>query len=210
MIRVLIADDHAVVREGIKRLLADAPGIVVAGEAADGPELLRLAAEDRWDVVLMDLAMPGTSGLEMLEQVRRLRSDLPVLVLSMYPEAQYAVRTLIAGAAGYINKGSPPDELIGAIRTVAAGRRYVTAETAERLAAHVDTVSTKPPHENLSNREYQVLCLIAAGTTGGEIAEDLSLSVKTVSTFRSRMLEKLNLSNNAQLIRYAFEHGLAD
>ena len=210
MIKVLIADDHAVVREGLKRIIADAGDITVAGEVGDGQELLATVAAGEWDVVLMDLAMPGMSGLEVLEDIRRQCPQLPVLVLSMYPEDQYAVRTLRVGAAGYIHKGSPPDELIRAIRTVVSGRRYITAEVAETLAAHVDDVSMKLPHEKLSNREYEVLCLIASGKSVSDIAEQLTLSVKTISTYRSRVLEKLGLRHNAELTRYAMTHGLVD
>jgi DNA-binding NarL/FixJ family response regulator len=210
MIRVLIADDHAVVREGIKRIIADAADLTVRAEAENGQDLLAKLKAGDCDVVLMDLAMPGMPGLEVLEEIRRQRPRLPVLVLSMYPEDQYAVRTLMAGASGYIHKGSPPDELVAAIRTVAAGRRHITAEVAESLASHVDTVSPKPPHESLSNREYQVLCLIASGKSVGDIAGELSLSVKTVSTYRSRILEKLGLRHNAEITRYAMQHGLVE
>ena len=210
MIRILIADDHAVVREGIKRIIADIGDITVAGEAADGRELLAMVANDAWDVILMDLAMPGLPGLEVLQDIRSRKPKLPVLVLSMYPEDQYAVRTLMAGASGYINKGTPPDELVTAIRTVAEGRRYITAAVAQSLASHVDTVSAKPPHESLSNREHQVMCLIAAGKSVGDIAEELLLSVKTVSTYRSRILQKLRLRHNAEITRYAMQHGLVE
>ncbi len=210
MIRVLVVDDHAVVREGIKRIIEDAGDMTVAGEAADGRELLAMVADDLWDVVLMDLAMPGLPGLEALHDIRSRRPELPVLILSVYPEDQYAVRTLMAGAAGYVNKGRPPDEVVEAIRTVAAGRRYITPEVANSLAARVDKASAKLPHESLSNREYQVMCLIASGKSVGDIAEDLSLSVKTVSTYRSRLLEKLAMRHNAELTRYALQHGLVD
>jgi two-component system invasion response regulator UvrY len=210
MIRLLIADDHAVVREGIKRIIADTNDITVAGEAADGQALLAMATNDAWDVVLMDLAMPGLPGLEVLQEIRNRKPKLPVLVLSMRPEDQYAVRTLMAGASGYINKGTPPDELVTAIRTVADGRRYITPEVAESLASHVDAVSAKLPHESLSNREYQVMCLIAAGKSVGDIAEELLLSVKTVSTYRRRLLDKLRLRHNAEITRYVIEHGLAE
>lgn len=210
MIKVLIADDHAVVREGIKRIITDADGMTVAGEAVDGRELLTKVATGEWDVVLLDLAMPGMSGLEVLQEIRQQKPEIPVLVLSMYPEDQYAVRTLVAGASGYINKGTPPDELVTAIRTVATGRKYVTADVAEYLATHVDSVSAKPPHENLSNREYQVLCMIASGKSVTDIAQDLTLSAKTVSTYRSRILEKLEMRHNSEIIRYAIKHNLVE
>ncbi len=208
MIRVLVADDHAVVREGVKRIIADTGDMTVAGEAATAAELLAKVVAGQCDVVLMDLAMPGMSGLEALRDLRRRRPALPLLVLSMYPEEQYAIRTIMAGASGYINKGSPPEELIRAIRIVAAGRRYITAQVAEGLASYVDSAAPKPPHEALSNREYQVLCLIASGKSVGDIARELALSVKTISTFRTRILQKLGLRHNAGLIRYAIEHDL--
>jgi DNA-binding NarL/FixJ family response regulator len=182
----------------------------VAGEAANGQELLASVTADGWDVVVMDLAMPGIPGLEVLEQIRRQKPHLPVLVLSIYPEDQYAVRAIVAGASGYMNKGTPPDELVAAIRTVVARRRYISPQVAESLAAHVDMVSAKPPHEALSNREYQVLCLIASGQSVSDIGRQLSLSVKTVSTYRSRVLEKLGLRHNAEVTRYAIKHGLVE
>lgn len=210
MIKVLIADDHAVVREGIKRIIADLSDMAVTAEANDGEDLLAKLDGGDCDVVLMDLAMPGMSGLEVLQKVRERSPTLPVLVLSMHPEDQYAVRTVMAGAAGYIHKGDPPEELVAAIRTVAAGRRYITAKVAERLASHVDTASPKPAHESLSNREHQVLCLIASGKTVSDIALELSLSVKTISTYRTRILEKLRLRHNAEITRYAMQHGLVE
>lgn len=210
MIRVLIADDHAVVREGIKRIIEDTGDMTVADEAADGPELIAKATSGTSDVVLMDLAMPGMSGLEALEEIRHQRPALPVLVLSMYGEDQYAVRTVAAGASGYLHKGCPPSEVVEAIRAVAAGRRYITPDVAEQLASHVDAVSAKAPHETLSNREYEVMCLIASGKSVGDIAAELSLSVKTVSTYRSRILEKLDLRHNAEITRYALKHELVE
>ena len=210
MIRVLIADDHAVVREGIKRILADTEDISVRGEAVDGPELLSMAAQGDWDVILMDLSMPGTSGLDALQQIREQNPELPILVLSIHPEDQYGVRALTAGASGYIQKTSPPSDLVQAIRTVADGRRYVTPAVASALASRVDRLSPKLPHERLSNREFQVMCLIASGKSVGDIARELSLSVKTVSTFRGRILEKLQLRHNAEITSYAIRHGLVE
>jgi DNA-binding NarL/FixJ family response regulator len=208
MIKTLIADDHTVVREGIRRILEQAEDMCVAGEAANGPELLSQVTKGRWDVLIMDLSMPGPPGLEVLEQVRRVRPDLPVLILSMHPEDQYAVRVLAAGASGYINKSSSPDELIKAIRTVASGRRYISSEVAECLASHVDKSGAGAPHERLSNREYHVLRLIASGKGSNAIADELHLSVKTISTFRRRVLDKLGLRNNADIARYAVQHRL--
>lgn len=210
MIRVLIADNHPVVREGIKRITADTGDIAVAGEAGDGRELLANVGTGDWDVVLLELAMLGLSALEILHDICRHNPRLPVLVFSRYPEDQYAVRALMAGAAGYIHKGTPPAELVTAVRTAAAGRRYVTTEVGEKLASHVDTVADKPAHEDLSNREYQVLRLIASGMSVSDIAQELSLSVKTVSTYRRRVLDKLELNHNSELIRYAMKHGLVD
>lgn len=210
MIRVLVADDHAVVREGIKRIIQETGDLTVAGEAASGPELLSKITADTWDVVLLDLAMPGPSALDVLEEIHRLRPKLPVLVLSMYPEEQYAIRTLVAGAMGYLNKESPPDELVRALRTVTSGRKYISGRVAESLVTHVGQGRAAPPHEKLSNREYQVLCLIAAGKSVSEIAEELLLSVKTISTFRTRILDKLELRSNADIIRYALKHGIVE
>ncbi len=210
MIRVLIADDHAVVREGIKRILADTEDISVTGEATDGPETLAMASQGAWDIVLLDLSMPGSSGIETLKLVRKQNPYLPILVLSIHPEDQYAVRALSAGASGYIQKTSPPSDLVAAIRTVAKGRRYVSSAVASSLASRVDRLSPKLPHERLSNREFQVMCLISSGKSVGDIARELSLSVKTVSTFRSRILQKLELRHNAEVTRYAILHRLVD
>jgi len=210
MIRVLLADDHAVVREGLKRILHEGPDIAVVAEAGTGPEVLALAVTRPCDVVVLDLALPGMSGLEVLETLTKQHPRLRVLVLSMHPEQPYAVRAIMAGAAGYLNKARPPGELVEAIRTVASGQRYLTAPVAESLAAYVHSASDKAPHEVLSNREYEVLRLLGSGRSVGDIARELSLSVKTVSTFRGRILSKLGLRNNAQLIRYALEHGLLE
>jgi two-component system invasion response regulator UvrY len=169
-----------------------------------------LIGGDAADVVVLDLAMPGVPGLELLEDLRRRKPNLPILVLSMYPAEQYAVRAIRAGASGYINKARPPSELIAAIRTVAARKHYVDSETAESLASHVDATSAQLPHEKLSNREFEVVCLIAQGKSVSDIADQLALSVKTVSTYRSRILEKLALRHNAEITRYALRHGLVD
>jgi len=210
MIRVLIADDHAIVREGIKRTLADTTDIQVVGEAGDGPALMELIGGDAVDAVVLDLAMPGVPGLELLEDLRRRKPSLPVLVLSMYPAQQYAVRAIRAGASGYINKASPPSELVAALRAVAEGRRFIDPEVADSLASHVDVHSQRQPHEKLSNREYEVMCLIAQGKSVSDIAESLALSVKTVSTYRTRILEKLELRHNAEITRYALRSGLVE
>lgn len=210
MIRVFVADDHAVVRRGVMQILAEAPDMVAAGEASTGRETLQAVREQDYDVLVLDIAMPETNGLEVLNQVRTLKPDLRVLILSMYPERQYALRALKAGAAGYLTKESAPDELIAAIRKVASGGKYVTQSLAESLAAALGSELGKEPHETLSAREYQVMRLLAAGKTVTAIATELSLSAKTVSTYRTRILEKLDLRNSAEIIRYAFEHGLAE
>ena len=210
MIRVLVADDHAIVREGVKRSLADTTDIRVVGEASDGKELMSLVGSCPADAVVLDLCMPGVPGLELLDDLRRRSPPVPVIVLSMYPAEQYAVRAIRAGASGYINKASPPSELVAALRVVAAGRRYINPEVADSLATHVDDGSRHTPHESLSNREYEVMCLIAQGKSVGDIADSLNLSVKTVSTYRSRILEKLKLRHNAEITRYALRHGLVD
>ncbi|RJO65831.1 MAG: DNA-binding response regulator [Myxococcales bacterium] len=210
MIRVLIADDHAIVREGIKRTFADTQDIRVVGEASNGTELMALIGSCPADVLVLDLAMPGVPGLEVLNDVRRRMPNVPVLVLSMHPAEEYAVRAIQVGASGYINKASPPSELGAAVRAVAAGRRYINPEVAESLATHVDITSKRRPHEILSNREYEVMCLIAQGRSVSDIAESLGLSVKTVSTYRSRVLDKLELRHNADIIRYALRDGLVD
>ena len=210
MIRVLVADDHAVVRRGLVQILAEAPDMVVAGEASTGREVLQAVRKHDYDVLVLDIAMPEGGGLEVLQQLQTLKPDLRVLILSMYPERQYAVRALKAGAAGYLTKESAPDELIAAIREVAQGGKYVTQSLAEKLVAALGSELGKEPHETLSAREYQVMRLLAAGKIVTDIATELSLSVKTVSTYRTRILEKLDLKNTAEMIRYAFEHGLAE
>ncbi len=210
MIRVLVADDHAVVRRGVLQILADAPDIVVAGEASTGREVLQAVWKNNFDVLVLDIGMPDGGGLEVLKQLRTLKLDLQVLILSMYPEKQYAVRALKSGAAGYLTKDSAPDELVTAIRRVAQGGKYVTQSLAEKLAVEVGREAEKGPHETLSDREYQVTCLLAAGKIVTEIAAELSLSVKTVSTYRARILEKLGLKNTAEIIRYVLERGLVE
>ena len=210
MIRVFVADDHAVVRRGVRQILEDASDMIAAGEASTGREVLQAVRQHDYDVLVLDIAMPDANGLETLRQLRTLKPDLRVLILSMYPERQYAVRALKAGAAGYLTKESAPDELVAAIRKVALGGKYVTQSLAERLAAALGGELGKEPHEALSTREYQVMRLLAAGKTVTDIATELSLSVKTISTYRTRILEKLDLRNTAEIIRYAFERGLAE
>jgi len=210
MIRVLIADDHAVVRQGLKQILGDTHEMLVAGEATNGREVLEKVRAEAWDVVVLDISMPDHNGLDTLKQLRAERPTLPVLVLSMYSEDQYALRVLKAGASGYLTKDSAPDELVKAIHKVVSGGRYVSAFLAEKLAFDIGANSSKLPHETLSDREYQVLRLMAAGRSVGDIAVELSLSVKTVSTYRARILEKMNLGSNAELIHYAIRNHLTD
>lgn len=208
MIKILVADDHAIVREGLKQILVETSDIVVAGEASDGNQALNQVRKGDYDLVLLDIAMPGMSGLEVLKQLKSERPDLPVLMLSMYPEEQYAVRTLKAGASGYLTKESAPDELIAAIRKVCMGGKYVTSSLAENLAFYLEMDSDRPAHELLSDREYQVMLMIGSGKRVKEIADELSLSVKTISTNRSRALRKMGMKTNAELTYYAIKHGL--
>ncbi|MCZ6632217.1 MAG: response regulator transcription factor, partial [bacterium] len=203
MIHALIADDHTIVREGLKQILSETTDITVADVASTGQEVIEKVRANTYDVVLLDISMPDKTGLEVLKQIKTEHPDLPVLILTMYPEAQYAIRALRAGASGYLIKESTPDELVKAVRTVSEGRRYVSASLAERLAFDLTGDSDRLPHELLSDREYQVMCRIASGRTVSQIAEELSLSVKTISTYRSRLLEKMNLQNNAELTHYA-------
>lgn len=211
MIKVLIADDHAVVRSGLRQILDETAGeIRVEGEAVNGREVLEKVQARDWDVLVLDITMPGRSGLDILKDLRQLKPGLPVLILSMHAEEQFATRLLKAGAAGYLNKESAPEELVKAIRKVYGGGKYVSAAQAERMVSELTGDSDKPPHELLSDREYEILCLIASGNTATQIAKQLSLSVKTVSTYRSRMLEKMHLSSNAQLTHYAIKNELVD
>ena len=208
MIKLLIADDHTVVREGLKQIVSDTSNIVVADEASNGQEVLDKVWKNDYDVVLLDISMPGRSGLDTLEELKRTKPRLPVLVLSIYPEEQYAIRVLKSGASGYLTKGSAPNELIEAIQKVSSGGKYVSAFLAEKLAFNLETDSELKPHETLSNREFQTLCLIGSGKTVKAIAEELSLSVKTISTYRERILEKMKMKTNSELTYYAIKNGL--
>jgi DNA-binding NarL/FixJ family response regulator len=207
---VLVADDHPVVRRGLKQILNETPDLIVVGEAGTAHEVLAEVRSGRCDVVLLDLAMPGAHGVEVLETLKRERPALPVLVLSVFPEDQYAVRALQAGAAGYMTKETAPDELVHAVRKVHAGAKYVTPKLAETLAARLDRAAVSRPHEALSNREYQVLCLLGRALTVREIAAELHLSEKTVSTYRTRLLEKMRVRTTAELVRYAVQNQLVD
>lgn len=209
MIRVFIADDHPVVRFGLKQIIDGEEGLECVGEATTSSETLNGVLETEADVVLLDLEMPGRGGLDTLKELDRRNSGSKVLVLSHYPEDPYALRAIKSGAAGYLNKDSVVSELTDAIRTVARGSRYLTPETAEQLAVYVhEPKPEEETHRSLSDREFQVFCLIGKGMTVSEIADELALSVKTISTYRSRILDKMRLSNNAQLIRYAVEKGI--
>jgi two-component system invasion response regulator UvrY len=208
--RILIVDDHAIVREGLKQILAEVDDIEVAGEASCSLHAMQMARQEAWDLVLMDISMPDRSGLETLELLKREYPGIKVLMLSMHREAQYAVRALKSGAAGYLNKQSAPDQLVDAIRLVASGKKYISAELAQELANEVSGERNGLPHEGLSNREYQTLCMIASGLPVSAIADKLVLSVKTISMYRARLLQKMQLKNNAELTHYAIKQGLLD
>jgi DNA-binding NarL/FixJ family response regulator len=210
MIKILIADDHTMFREGLKHILAEYPDLVVTDEANNGQEVLDKIWKNNYDMVLLDITMPGMTGLEALKQLKNDRPKLPVLILSMHPEEQYAVRVLRAGASGYLTKESAPDELITAIRKISQGRKYITPSLAERLASEFEADSEKPLHDILSDREYQVLRMIAEGNTAKHIAKELSLSIKTVSTYRTRIMEKMKMKTNAEVMHYVIKHHLLD
>ena len=210
MIKVLIADDHPIVRQGLRQILSGVSDMKVAGEAVNAQETLDQVRAGEWDVLVLDITMPGRSGFDILKELKHEQPSLPVLVLSIHAEEQFAVRVLKAGASGYLTKENAPDELIKAIRKVVSGGKYISRGLAESLAFGLDTDSARPQHEALSDREFQVMRLMTAGKTLAEIAETLSLSAKTVSTYRTRLLEKLNLKTNAEIIRYAIENRLIE
>ena len=210
MTRVLVADDHPVVRTGLKEIIARQRDMAVMGEAATGAEVCRLVAMKPWDVVILDLSLPDRSGLEVLKEIKRERPKIPVLVLTAYHDEQFAVRAIRAGAAGYLTKGATPEELISAIRRLAQGRRYMSPAVAEELIETLGHHSDEAPHQRLSDREYQVLCLLGSGKTVSQIAQELGRSVKTISTHRARILEKLEMQSTAQLVRYVLERRLAE
>ena len=209
-IRILIADDHPIVRAGFKQVLSETPDLVVADEAGNGQEVLEHLKKKKYDVVLLDISMPGKNGLEILKELKTDYPKLPGLILSIYPEEQYAIRALKAGAAGYLTKASAPHELISAIRKISVGGRYISASLAEKLANYLDVDMTKSPHETLSDREHQVMRLIASGKTVSEIAKNLNLSVKTISTYRTHILEKMKMKNNAEITLYAVQNKLVE
>jgi two-component system invasion response regulator UvrY len=208
MIKILIADDHSIVREGLKQIVAESPEMAVRGEAVNGRQVLKLVHKTDYDLILLDIAMPGRGGIDTLKQLKIEKPEIPVLILSMYPEDQYAVRAIKAGAAGYLTKESAPEELIGAIKKVAQGGKYVSTDLAEKLVETLGKDTEKPDHAMLSDREYQVMIMIATGKTVKEIADELSLSVKTISTNRARALKKMGMKNNAEFAYYAIKQGL--
>ena len=209
MLNILIADDHPIVRYGLKQILAETPQKAAVDEASNGTEVLSKVRQRDYDVVLLDISMPGMNGLDTLKELRTKRPGLPVLILSIHPEEQYALRVLKAGASGYLTKDSAPDELIAAIQKVSSGGKYISPSLADRLALNLQTNVELAAHEALSDREYHVMCLIASGKTVKDIAEELSLSVKTISTYRARILTKMRINSNAELIRYAVQHELS-
>jgi two-component system invasion response regulator UvrY len=210
MLKILIADDHAIVRQGLKQIVTETRDMTVAGEASNGQELLSKIKEGEYDVVVLDITMPVIDGMDVLRQLRSERPRLPVLMLSIHPEEQYALRALRAGASGYLTKESAPDELVVAIRKVSSGGKYISTSLAEKLAFELEVGREQALHETLSDREYQVLCMIASGKTVTDIAQELSLSEKTISTYRSRILEKMNMKNNAELTYYAIKNQLIE
>jgi DNA-binding NarL/FixJ family response regulator len=210
MLRIIVADDHAIVRQGLRQILNAEGDFEVTGEAASYPEVMQLMRREGCDVLILDVAMPGKNGIETLKQLKQEWPKLPVLILSMYPEDQYAFRALKAGASGYLTKQAAAEQIVTAIRTISRGRRYITPELAEQLARTFDQDPDTPPHELLSDREFQTLRLIAAGRTLQQIGDALALSPKTVSVYRARVLAKLKLTTNAELTRYALERGLLE
>jgi DNA-binding NarL/FixJ family response regulator len=210
MIRVLIADDHAIVRGGFRQFVADEPDMCVAAEASTGDETIRLVREQPFDVVLLDIAMPDKNGIDTLRVIRQMRPEQGVLILSGYPESQYAINLLRAGANGYLSKDCEPDEIVRAIRSVARGHRYLSEAIADTLANSLDRPAAAHAHELLSGREFQIFCKLASGQIPTDIAEELNLSVKTVSTYRARVLDKMHMTNNADMTYYAIKNGLIE
>jgi DNA-binding NarL/FixJ family response regulator len=208
MIEILIADDHEIVRRGLKQIVMETDDIIVTGEASNGLEVLQLFRKRTWDVVLLDLTMPGRDGISTLRRLKRENPNLPILILSIHPEDQYAIRALKDGAAGYLTKDSAPEELVAAIRKAAQGGKYITSQLAEKLANHLSSTMMDNPLEALSDREYQVMLMLASGQTVSEIATELNLSANTISTYRARILKKMNMHTNADLTYYAFKNQL--
>jgi two-component system, NarL family, invasion response regulator UvrY len=208
MIRIIIADDHSIVREGLKQIIADTPDMIIADEAENGHELISKIETGKYNVAVVDTSMPDSHIIDLLKHIRQIQPRLPVLILSMHPEDQYGVRVMKAGAAGYLTKESAPTDLISALRTVSAGKKYISATLAEKLIFALNNNKNKAPHEVLSDREFQVFCMLAESKPSKEIAAELYLSEKTISTYRSRILSKMPLKNNSELIHYAVKNGL--
>lgn len=208
MLRILIADDHTVVRKGLKQILLEEFPAARIEEVPDAEEMINKVMNDHWDIVVSDLSMPGRSGLDALQQIKNIRPELPVLILSIHPEEHYALRVLKAGASGYLSKGSASDELVKAVQTVLLGKKYISAAVAEKLASNIASNSQKQAHELLSDREFDVMKLLAAGKSVSDIADMLSLSVTTISTYRARIMAKMNLRTNSDLTKYAIESNL--
>jgi DNA-binding NarL/FixJ family response regulator len=209
-VRILLVDDHFVVRQGLKAILLERYPEGIFGESSSAQEALQLIWKGTWDVVLLDISIPGRGGLDVLKEIRKARPKLPVIIVSMHPEEQFAIRVLRLGASSYVRKDSAGRELVEAVAAALKGGKYITPALAERLAVNLEQDQAGPRHESLSDREYQVMCLLASGKTVKEVGVELSLSPKTVSTYRSRILEKLSLENNSKLMRYAVQHGLVD
>lgn len=206
--KIIIADDHVIFREGLKQVISSTENMVVTDEASNGQELLQKVQEKDYDLVILDISMPGRNGLDTLVELKKVRPKLPVLILSMHPEEQYALRAYKSGASGYMTKGSPVSELLDALRKLALGKKYVSADLAEAMICGLGEPSQTEIQHTLSNREYQVLCMIASGKTVGSIADELSLSAKTISTYRGHILRKLNMKNNSEMTRFAIENSL--
>jgi two-component system invasion response regulator UvrY len=210
LIKVLIADDHAIVRRGLRQILAETADIVVGGEAPTAADVLRLVRDERWDALILDVSLPGASGMDLLADVRRERPAIPVLILTVHSEDQYAVRAIRGGAAGFLTKETAPERLVDAVRKIASGGRYVSPEVAEKLASFVSADDQGKPHDRLSNREFEILKMLASGKTVSQVADELALSVKTVSTHRTRMLKKMGMKTNAELTHYAVRNHLVE
>lgn len=208
MINILIADDHAIVREGLKQIVAEEKDMLVCGEAEDAASLMDLLKKEKWSIVVLDINMPGKSGLEALKDIKQFYPDLPVLILSMFSEDQYGLRAIKAGASGYLKKVSAPTELVVAIRKIVSGRKYINASLAEKLAESLGTEKNTFLHDKLSDREYQIMCNIALGKSAEEIAVELSLSINTIYTYRNRILEKMSMKSNVELTQYAIQNKL--
>ena len=209
-IKILIADDHAIVREGLKQIVAEEKDIVVAGEAGNSEQMMQLLENEKWSLVILDINMPGKSGLEALKDIKQLYPNMPVLILSMFSEDQYGIRAIKAGASGYLKKVSAPTELVTAIRKIVSGGRYINQSLAEKLAEKFDQKEKELLHDKLSDREYQILCNIALGKSAEEIAEELSISINTVYTYRNRILDKMSMKSNVELTQYVLSNKLVE